>query len=111
MARVYLLARRYGVTPLARLCLHEMHRLVVCVREIRDGVAFLRLCVLGPQDCPPPLRELAFLYCLFHYADLERRHEFAAFVADAPGFALAILDELAKYRAADAHVVDLTASD
>ncbi len=106
VAKVYLLAPRYGVTPLMRLCLHKMHRLVVCVREIWNGVAFLRLCVLGAKDCPRPLHELAFLYCLFHYAELERRHDFAAFVAEAPDFALAIIDELAEFRAADAPGLD-----
>ncbi len=99
VARVYLLAARYGVEALMRLCLHKLHRLVVCVREIWDGVPFLRLCV--GKEATGPLYQLAFMYCLFHYADLERRPEFAAFVADAPDFALAVMDELAEHKAAD----------
>ncbi|OAA71608.1 BTB/POZ fold protein [Cordyceps fumosorosea ARSEF 2679] len=44
VVRVYLLAARYEVAELVRLCLHKLHRLIVSVREIWDGVHFLRLC-------------------------------------------------------------------
>ncbi|XWW96558.1 hypothetical protein V2A60_004535 [Cordyceps javanica] len=100
VARVYLLAARYGIAALQQLCLHKLHRLIVCVREIWDGVHFLRLCAVRDES-PAPLRRLAFLYCLFHYADLERRPEFQAFVAEEYDFHIAVAGLIAQYKATD----------
>lgn len=103
VAKVYLLADRYGVDRLKALCLHKIHRLIVCVREICDGLHFLRLC--EAKGFPHPLYKLGLMYCLFHYCDLQPRADFASFAEDAPGFVKLVTDKIAGHMIEDAEMM------